>query len=305
MENITLENCLRQLVEHGTLSADQWPAGEHTPEELGLERNGDSIQWHQAPDLLDQQKLDASIEGVHAETYHVIDSTNSELLRRAGRESINHHVVLAEFQYGGRGRRGRTWLSPYGRNLSMSLGMATDNEMSKLGGLSVVVGIALASELQELGVDAVALKWPNDVLVDDKKICGILVELVQREKQVEYVVGVGVNVALTDEEILQIGQPVTDLARHGVSLSRTTLVIHMINSLRRHLAHFEQQGFAPFVQAFNTIHKFHEQPCRLILPKQTIVGKAVGIGQNGELLLETGSGIEAFHGGEVSLRGLD
>jgi BirA family biotin operon repressor/biotin-[acetyl-CoA-carboxylase] ligase len=298
-----LESCLAQLVEHGVIAVGAWPDEGCQPADLGLVVAADEVRWSQTPDLLDALDLEAQLDNLRIRTCHVTDSTNTQLIQSAQYRSIEDELLLAEFQFGGRGRRGRSWLSPYGRNLSLSLGMATARDMSQLGGLSIVVGVAIASQLQQLGVQGVQLKWPNDVLVNDEKICGILVELLQRGGQVEYVVGVGMNVTLTDAEIIQIEQPVTDLRRHGIELTRTELVIRVVKSVQRHLLHFERNSFAPFIQAFNELHKFHNLTCRLVQPQGDIVGKAVGIGESGELLLDTANGVQAFHGGEVSLRG--
>src|SRR4051812_7580052 len=106
-----------------------------------------------------------------------IDSTNTHLMKRAATESIDGVVCLAETQAGGRGRRGRTWLTPKGKSLAMSLGIDFAIPVSDLSPLSLVVGVAVADAIQELGIDTLSLKWPNDVLLAGKKAGGILIEL--------------------------------------------------------------------------------------------------------------------------------
>jgi BirA family biotin operon repressor/biotin-[acetyl-CoA-carboxylase] ligase len=296
---------LEQIIAKGYVPASYWPAQSMlAPKDLGLEDHEGALSFSEPPDLMDQQRIQQGLPGVVATTYGLIDSTNTQLVQRGARASVDSHLYLAEFQYGGRGRRGRRWLSPYARNLSMSLGAATGRELSELGGLSLVVGLALAEALTNIGVDGLTLKWPNDILVDDQKLCGILLELVQRKAEVEFVAGIGVNVALTDDEIGEIDQPVTDLRRCGVTLSRSELVIGLIQHVRRFLLHFETEGFSPFISAFNTLHKFHDQTCSMVHGSSITSGKVLGVGTQGELILQTDAGEQRFYGGEVSLRPL-
>jgi BirA family biotin operon repressor/biotin-[acetyl-CoA-carboxylase] ligase len=297
-----LARCLRRIVHEEAIARTAWPATSFSPQELGLIEQGGALRWPEPLDLLDGEALAVGLPDLAPATFDLIDSTNTRLLKRGEQESVDRCVYLAEFQYGGRGRRGRTWLSPYARNLALSLGMTTSREMSQLGGLSLVVGLAIASELEALGVNDVNLKWPNDVLIGDRKVCGVLVELLQRGRQVEYVVGVGLNVQLSTDEAALIGQPVTDLRAAGVTLARTELAIRVIRAVERHLSFFEREGFAPFVDAFNLVHRYHGKSCSLVQPKGTVTGLAVGIGPSGELLIRTDHGVEAFHSGEVSLR---
>ena len=110
----------------------------------------------------------------------------------------------------------------------MSLGFSFDKNLNQLGGLSSVVGVALAAALRDMGAGEVRLKWPNDVIVDRAKLCGILIELRMREQKSEAILGMGVNVDLTDEDRLAIDQPVTDLRTLGLTATRSELVVGLI-----------------------------------------------------------------------------
>ena len=298
-----IELLIRSIHEHGSMRADLWPdQADLPPEIIGLVNDGLSLRWLHKIDLIEEDVIKVGFKDLDTNVFSITDSTNTQLVKRGSTVSIDGLLYLAEFQFSGRGRRGRTWVSPYGRNLSMSLGVATVRALSELGGLSLVVGLALADTFEALGISDLQLKWPNDILVDGKKLSGILVELVQRQSSVEYVVGMGVNVALTDQEVEVIDQPVTDLRRCGVTESRTELVIQLISRVRDYLAHFEHEGFAPFVSAFNDLHRFHGQTCSIIQGDTTITGVVTGIGEQGELILQTKNGEQRFHGGEVSLR---
>lgn len=298
---------IQQTLDHinaaGTVRVADWPADAPIePESIGLQREGEHLRWLVAPDLIEMALIEAALPDLSTSYFGLVDSTNTQLMRLGAVQPIASSLYLAEFQYGGRGRRGRAWLSPYGRNLSMSLAMATERHLADLGGLSIVVGLALADAMESLGLKGLQLKWPNDLLVEGRKLSGILVELLQRDGAVEFVVGMGVNVHLTEQEMSQIGQPVTDLRRCAVADSRTDLVIHLIKRVQSYLQHFEAEGFAPFVSAFNDLHLYHEQTCSIIQGDQSTSGVVAGIGEQGELILYTAQGERRFHGGEVSLR---
>ena len=302
--HIHLNDLIDTLLAMGSVEVELWPQGlPLSPEDLGLARSDDGqLTWPQHPELLDPTQLSSSHPDLDISYFRLIDSTNSQLVSRGSASTIANHLYLTEFQYGGRGRRGRNWNSPFARNLAMSLGFGTRRSLPELGGLSLVVGLALADALESLGTQGVRLKWPNDVLVQAEKLSGILIELVQRDTDVEVVIGVGVNVQLTDEEIERIGQPVTDLRRHGVTESRTELVNCLIMRVKAYLELFEAEGFAPFVSAFNDLHLFHGETCSIIHGSNTVTGVVIGVGEQGELIMQTNTGEQRFHGGEVSLR---
>ena len=295
-----LEEALTHLARGERLALEDWPSDTISPDMLGLEASGGTLAWPQLPQSLDEGQLKSLLPELSVEVRHAVGSTNT--IVAADLRVLDRRLMLAEFQHGGRGRRGRQWLSPYARNLAMSLGFRTSRSLAELGGLSSVVGLAIASELESLQIPGVALKWPNDVLINDEKICGILVELVQDTQGVGVVVGSGFNVVLQAHERATIGQPVTDLRCHGVTQSRTELAAGFAASIWRFLQHFESKGFEPFRASFDAVHKFHQQRCTVLQGEHKISGVVVGIGPQGELLLRTHEGIQEFHGGEVSLR---
>lgn len=300
-----IESLIKSSVSHArdAIELKMWPANAPiTPQQIGLRQKGSLLVWPKNLDRLDAGLIKDKLELQQLEILHIVDSTNTRMLNRTSPHSLHNTLTLAEFQYGGRGRRGRAWLSPYARNLSMSLGLRSDKKLAQMGGLSLVVGLAMAAVLEELGVQGLALKWPNDVLVDDKKISGILVELVQKATGVEVVIGMGVNVDLSDEEIGNIEQPITDLRRAGVSLSRTELVVATIANVQKFVQQFEGEGFEVFIEAYNAVHKYHQKPCTMVQGDQNVQGTVLGVGVNGELILNTPGGVQQFHGGEVSLR---
>jgi len=303
-----ISRILERLSVGGVVECSDWPGeSDILYEGLGLVCTDGFLEWPHQLDSLDNSFIQAELAMLKVATFSITDSTNTRLVQLGAKSSVASRLYLAEFQHGGRGRRGRPWLSPYARNLAMSLGVETKHKIAELGGLSLVVGLGLASGFESLGINSLRLKWPNDILICElntppKKLSGILVELLQRGDCLEYVVGMGVNVTLSDAEIDSIGQPATDLQRCGVSISRTDLVVTLISSVLQYLELFEVEGFSPFVNAFNENHLFHEETCSIVQGENAIVGRVLGVGGQGELILDTNNGVQSFHGGEVSLR---
>ena len=301
--NDWLAQTIHTLLSGETIEASAWPENAQVaPADLDLIERDGGLQWRAPPDQLHQAAISAALPGLSIEVLQVVDSTNTRLMEAAATGSIADRLLLAELQTGGRGRRGRSWLSPYARNLSMSLGAGLSRPLAELGGLSLVVGLGLAAGLERLGVVRPMLKWPNDVLVGGVKICGILIELVSHGGGSEAVIGMGVNVQLHDPELAAIGQPATDLRRCGVIAPRDQVVIEVLQAVRRNLQLFEERGFAAFIDAFNAVHQFHGRSCVISTGTQRMVGSVAGVGMQGELLLDTATGRQTVHGGEVSLR---
>ena len=275
---------------------------------LGLVLHDDLLSWPEGLDLLNAKTvataLDQGSRHLDLHIHQCIESTNTHLVQQAQTASIDSQVSAAEFQYHGRGRRGRQWLSPYARNLAVSLGRASQRSLSDLGGLSLVVGLALAEALETAGVKGIALKWPNDLWVNNKKLAGILVELVNSEQGTQVIIGFGVNVDLSDAEIRSIDQPVTDVRRCGSLVKRNILLAACLNALCKYLDHFENNGFAPFISAFDKLHALQGLDCNLITagdaPDRPV--KVLGVGETGELIVESDRRKERVHGGEVSIR---
>jgi BirA family biotin operon repressor/biotin-[acetyl-CoA-carboxylase] ligase len=256
-----------------------------------------------AIDLLDISRIRAALPRFEIDYFDTVDSTSSHL-KRLGASALNK-IAVAEEQTAGRGRREKSWLSPHGRSLSVSLGVATARPLSNLGGLSTVVGVALLRELRAVGAGRAELKWPNDVWIQGQKLCGILVELERHGNQVVVIIGFGINVVLTQDERDQVVQPVTDLADQGVHVPRTELVIQLVQSVDACVAQFEQEGLTPFIDEFNACHAFQDQACAVLLGDTRISGQVQGIAPDGALQVMTESGLQLFHGGEVSLRAKD
>ena len=233
-----------------------------------------------------------------------IDSTNASLLARGALESIDGCVLAAEVQLAGRGRRGRRWLSPFGRNIAVSLGLASRRPAAEIGALSPVVGLAVRAALADCGVRGAELKWPNDVLLEGRKLAGILIELVRAAAPVEVVVGIGVNVGGAGVVAGQIDQSIADVAERVAGPVRNALLAAIVNRVVEYRVQFEEAGFAPFRKPWEDAHRFQGEAVAVTLPAGggVVSGTVLGIAPNGALRLETSAGEREFNSGEVTVR---
>ncbi len=260
-------------------------------------------------DLLDAQAIVAALpaaardELAALETAWSLDSTNSELLRRPPPER-GAVALLAERQQRGRGRRGRIWISPLAANLYLSLARQFSGGLARLGGLSLVAGVAAAEALRELGVTGVGLKWPNDLVVDGRKLGGLLVEGGgEHAGPVRAVIGLGLNVKMPAASAGTIDQPWTDLASAGAGASsRNALATALLARLLPALAQFDREGLAPFLPRFAALDALACQPVRVYAPTRVLEGVAEGIAADGALLVRMDGIVQPVHAGEVSVR---
>ena len=234
--------------------------------------------------------------------YHpIINSTNQLLLANIGRLNKGD-ICITEHQTAGRGRRGRQWQSPFAGLAMFSMIWQVDARKA-IDGLSLVVGMAIYDALQKLGAQGVELKWPNDVLLNGRKLAGILIEIANSEDgKINLVIGVGINVAISKGEN-QIDQSWANLQEILPKIDRTSLLIQVISELQKALFDFEQQGISPEFQAkWQQCDAFFNDEVNIITEKQIISGIEQGIDERGYLRLWVDNQFMHFNGGEVSLR---
>ncbi|PTT61483.1 bifunctional biotin--[acetyl-CoA-carboxylase] synthetase/biotin operon repressor, partial [Pseudomonas sp. HMWF007] len=231
-----------------------------------------------------------------------IDSTNAQALRAIGQGQVAPFLVVAERQIAGRGRRGRKWVSPFAENLYYSLVLRIDGGMRQLEGLSLVVGLAVMQTLRKLGVADVGLKWPNDVLVDSKKIAGILLELVGDPADVCHVVlGIGINVNMQAAD--EVDQQWTSMRlESGKSFDRNALVVELSNQLQAYIQRHQVGGFSVLQAEWEENHLWQGRMVSLIAGVNQIDGVVLGIDNQGALRLKVNGMEKVFSGGELSLR---
>jgi BirA family biotin operon repressor/biotin-[acetyl-CoA-carboxylase] ligase len=184
--------------------------------------------------------------GVSLQVADEVDSTSSRLLSLAASGAPSGAALAAEFQSAGRGRRGRTWLAALGGSLTFSMLWRFERGAGHLAGLSLAVGVAVARALARCGVERVQVKWPNDVVVDFRKLAGILVETSgEMQGPSVAVIGVGVNYRLGERVLERIDQPVIDVARcASTPPTRAALLAALLVDLAEALRRFENEGFA-------------------------------------------------------------
>jgi BirA family biotin operon repressor/biotin-[acetyl-CoA-carboxylase] ligase len=261
-------------------------------------------------ELLDPEQICAAFSEqtrsrlAQLEILQQLGSTNSHLMQRALEGAPSGSACLAEQQTAGRGRRGREWISPFGRNIYLSLLWRFPKGPAELSGLSLAAGLAVVQSLEQLGVQGVKLKWPNDILWDGRKLAGLLLEVAgEAEGPSRVVLGVGLNIRLAPEYGEMIDQPWVDLSQipAGEEISRNRLAARLLDNLLETLERFEQEGLKPLIAAWQRYDIYHGQPISLQVGGKLIQGIHRGINGEGALLLEQGEKLKAFHGGEVSL----
>ncbi len=231
------------------------------------------------------------------------DSTNARLLERAEIGAPSGSVLAALYQTAGRGRRGRQWLSMPHDSLTFSLLWRFPPD-TPLAGLSLAVGVALAQTLEGLGIPGVALKWPNDVLLNERKLAGVLIELVPGKMPQAAVIGIGMNLKLPREMPLELQKTAASLAESGLPLpSASVLLARVLTSLHATLTTFSAAGFAQLREEWLMRHAFQDRAVRLLSDFDApLEGRVIGIDDDGALLLETAAGTQRIISGEVSLR---
>lgn len=255
--------------------------------------------------VLLQARLATAVGRFDVDALDACDSTNSELMRRADQGAPSGSVVVADRQSAGRGRRGRTWLSEPEASLTFSVLWRFSGPLTRLAGLSLAVGVALARALSGLGAQGVRLKWPNDVLLERRgdfaKLAGILVELSADRRGAAAIIGIGLNLQAPAGDL---GQPVGGLDEAGLAaVDRHEVLAAVLRELQVALDAFAVDGFPALKMAWQDFNAWAGLPLLVTGEGQrTQSGVCVGVADDGSLLLDTGHGIESVLAGDVSLR---
>ena len=275
---------------------------------------GRGYRLEQPLDLLDAEvirsALPINVQGGLAdlEIAWSLDSTNSELLRRDP-PARGCAVLLAERQTGGRGRRGRAWASPLAAHVYLSLARRFDGGLTRLGGLSLVAGVAACEALRVLGFDEVGLKWPNDLVVVDgtglRKLGGLLVEGGGEVPGAARAgLGIGLNVRLPPQGGDAIDQPWAELT--GLSTqppSRNAVVAALLVQLLPALDAFDAHGLAPFLPRYAALDALAGRAITVHAATTTWPATALGVADDGAVRVRDADGKEHLvHAGDVSLR---
>ena len=233
------------------------------------------------------------------------DSTNLWIKRLAKEGASEGTLALAEFQSAGRGRLGRSWEVPEGTSVMMSILLRPKFEPQYAPTLTLVMGMAVAKAVKNLGFD-VSIKWPNDVVVSHKKICGILTEMGVRDGKIDYaVIGVGINVNIREFPEEMADKATSLYLESGREFDRSQIPGLVMEVFEEYYEKFAATcDLSGLKEEYESILANYNQPVR-VLAKEPYEGVARGITDGGELLVEKTDGtIVAVSAGEVSVRGL-
>jgi BirA family transcriptional regulator, biotin operon repressor / biotin---[acetyl-CoA-carboxylase] ligase len=236
-----------------------------------------------------------------------IDSTNTALLERVNPRHGTCEVLLAEYQTAGRGRRGRTWLAPPGGAICLSLSWSFRDVPQDLAALGLAMGVCALRALRVHGFDGVTLKWPNDLLIGERKLGGVLIDLrAESAGPASVVIGIGLNLALGAALLGQIassGTAATDLASTERPLpARNALAGALLSACVGGLRAFERDGLKPFVEDWRAADALRGRAVSVSAADGLARGIARGIDLRGALMLETPAGLRRFISGDVSVR---
>ncbi len=286
-------------------------------ESLGLAIESVKGRGYRIPggiDLLEESKVRMGLSSEGAACLktlmveEVVDSTNAQAMRTVAEGGGAGIVCTAEQQSAGRGRRGRTWVSPFARNLYLSIIGEFSQGAAALEGLSLAVGVGVARALKNSGISGVQLKWPNDVLFKGAKLGGILLEMTgDAAGSCQVVVGVGLNVAMPKNIATAIDQDWTDVATIAAGLGidcpgRNALLAALLNELLPLINSFEQKGFVYWQNPWQSLDAHRGKPVVLTSGTEELAGVARGVNTRGALQLETSLGVQSIFGGEISMR---
>ena len=287
--------------------------------ELGIEVQSVPRQGYRLPRPVDLYEKNAIVAACSADATAAleqvdvlltVDSTNRYVADidnklQAGRAQL----CVAELQNAGRGRRGRSWMAPFGSGICMSVGWQFSEAPPTFSALSLAVGVAVVSALRSLGAVDVGLKWPNDLIWKGRKLGGILIEMrAESEGPAHVVIGIGINVRMPTVIRLLLAEQqaalISDLYEilHERTPQRSAIVGTVSSELVAMLKKFAVEGFTPFHEKWQQLDTLANAPVKVINGAQTTLGIARGVDRDGTLLVDVDGEIRKFASGEVSLR---
>ena len=266
-------------------------------------------------ELLDARRIRRVLDargwrlGARLEVLFDVGSTNAYLYDAAAPPAGQPRVVFAELQHAGRGRRGRSWLAPFGSGLAFSVGWTFAEPPPGLPALGLAVGVGVTRALQSAGLDAARVKWPNDLVWRQRKLGGLLLQLrSEAGGPASVVAGLGINVALPAEARAALrvpgAQPVADLAEAlgGRLPGRNELAATLAAAVLDTFDEFARAGYAAFAPHWAALDALAGAEVRVAQADGDVLGEACGTDADGALLVRVGGELRRFHAGDVSLR---
>ena len=232
-------------------------------------------------------------------------STNDDAKIYLPNQSSQLSIHLTEQQEAGKGRNGKKWVSPKGKNIYLSLGWKSPLQYSELDGLSLSVGCIVANVLNSPSNNQINIKWPNDLLINQKKMSGILIETVDIEGRVGIVIGVGINVHMSKEDGKDIDQSWVSLDEISEKINdRNELISNLLSELFVLTKVFPIEGFKAYKSNFDKLDLLNGKVCKVISNNSEKVVEVLGVNDQGELLVKENLEYLTLRYGEVSIREL-
>ncbi len=258
-------------------------------------------------EVMIKSQLNTSWAGKNLCCYEEIDSTNREIIRLAQEGAPHGTLAVAESQNAGRGRLGRTWISPAAAGIWMSLLLRPHMAPQSASMITLVAALAVVKGIRECTGLATGIKWPNDVVCEGKKICGILTEMSTDGTAIRYVVpGIGINVNMTEfpETVRETAASLRMLL--GEPVKREPLIARIMEAFEDYYGRFlETEDFSVLKEEYNGFLANCGRQVRVLDPKEPYQGTALGIDSQGSLLVRTKDGqVRTVISGEVSVRGI-
>ena len=264
-----------------------------------------------APDLMTEAEIKSLMhtEWVAKEVlyFDTIDSTNTKAQELAEKGYPSGTLVVADKQESGKGRRGRSWVSPSGTGIFMTLMIKPDINPNNASMLTLVAALAVAKAITSVTGEEALIKWPNDIVINSKKVCGILTEMNAQFDYINHiVVGIGINVHNESfpEEISQMASSLM-IEAGGKRFHRAQIIAETMSYFEQYYDTFlKTQDLSALVREYDKLLVNRNKSVRVLDPKEPFDGKAMGITPKGELIVDTWESRKLVSSGEVSVRGI-
>lgn len=264
-----------------------------------------------APDLMTEAEIKSLVhtDWVAKEVlyFDTIDSTNTKAQELAEKGYPSGTLVVADKQESGKGRRGRSWVSPSGTGIFMTLMIKPDINPNNASMLTLVAALAVAKAITSVTGEEAMIKWPNDIVVNGKKVCGILTEMNAQFDYINHiVVGIGINVHNESfpEEISQMASSLM-IEAGGKRFHRAQIIADTMSYFEQYYDTFlKTQDLSALVREYDELLVNRNKSVRVLDPKEPFDGKAMGITPKGELIVDTWESRKLVSSGEVSVRGI-
>lgn len=264
-----------------------------------------------APDLMTEAEIKSLMhtDWVAKEVlyFDTIDSTNTKAQELAEKGYPSGTLVVADKQESGKGRRGRSWVSPSGTGIFMTLMIKPDINPNNASMLTLVAALAVAKAITSVTGEEALIKWPNDIVINGKKVCGILTEMNAQFDYINHiVVGIGINVHNESfpEEISQMASSLM-IEAGGKRFHRAQIIAETMSYFEQYYDTFlKTQDLSALVREYDKLLVNRNKSVRVLDPKEPFDGKAMGITSKGELIVDTWESRKLVSSGEVSVRGI-